>query len=230
MRLDKYLSQATGLSRSQVRRLIKAGEALIDGVPISNPAFMVTDGVRVSLTGTTVMPPTARYFMLHKPAGYVCTNKDREHPTVLDLLEQEPRPENLQIVGRLDIDTTGLVLITDDGQWNHRITSPRTDTAKTYRVILAESLSAQQATQLEQGVLLHNEKQRTKPAKLEIIAPTETRITISEGRYHQVKRMFAAVGNHVTALHREQIGPLILDSELEAGEYRPLNDPEIVLF
>ena len=227
MRLDKYLSQATGISRSQVRKLIRDGEASVDGEVVKNAAFNLAEGARVSLTGDEIDPPATRYFMLHKPAGYVCANKDPEHPTVLDLLWQEPRPDNLQIVGRLDADTTGLLLITDDGQWNHRITSPRTDTPKTYWAQLARPLDEAQAEQLRAGIFLRNEEQRTKPAILEIITPEQVRITISEGRYHQVRRMFAALGNHVEALHRERIGLITLDSTLEPGDYRPLTDAEI---
>ena len=227
MRLDKYLSQSTGLSRSQVRKLIKAGEVSVNGSAVEDAAFAVADEARVSLAGESIAPPAGRYLMLHKPAGYVCANKDPDHPTVIDLLWQVPRPENLQIVGRLDIDATGLVLVTDDGQWNHKITSPRTDTPKTYHVWLAESLTEAQTKQLRQGVLLRNEKQRSKPAKIVILSPREIRITISEGRYHQIKRMFAAVGNRVEALHREQIGNIILDAALEPGEYRALSQSEI---
>ena len=227
MRLDRYLSQSTGLSRSQVRKRIKSGDVLVDGNAVKDAAFSVAEGAQVSLAGEFIAPPAARYFMLNKPAAYICANKDPDHPTVIDLLWQEPHPENLQIVGRLDIDATGLVLITDDGQWNHKITSPRTDTPKTYRVRLTEPLTARQAEQLQHGVLLRNEKQRTKPAGLAIISKHEARITIGEGRYHQVKRMFAAVGNQVETLHRERIGTIILDAELEPGNYRALTEPEI---
>jgi len=230
MRLDKYLSQATGLSRSQVRKLIKLGEAWVDGKAINNAAYTVNEQARISLSGDLIPPPASRYFMLYKPTGYVCANKDHDHPTVIDLLWQEPRPDNLQIAGRLDSDTTGLVLITDDGQWNHRVTSPRTKTPKTYRVQLARPLVTQQVEQLQQGVLLRQEKQRTRPATLAITSPRDVRITISEGRYHQVKRMFAAVGNHVEALHREQIGLLSLDPALEPGEYRALSKTEVACF
>lgn len=227
MRLDKYLSQATGLSRSQVRRRIKAGEVSVAGDIIKNAAFIVSEQADISLEGERIAAPQARYFMLHKPADTVCANKDRDHATVIDLLWQEPRAEKLQIVGRLDADSTGLVLLTDDGQWNHKITSPRHATPKVYRVQLAEPLAAQQAEQLRQGVWLRQEKQRTLPAQLEAINECVIRLTITEGRYHQVKRMLAAVGNHVTALHREKIGAICLDAGLQPGEYRPLSNSEV---
>ncbi|MNR09964.1 Ribosomal small subunit pseudouridine synthase A [compost metagenome] len=117
--------------------------------------------------------------------------------------------------------------MTDDGQWSHRITSPRHHCEKTYLVTLESPVSDDTAEQFTQGVQLHNEKDLTKPAVLEVITPTEVRLTISEGRYHQVKRMFAAVGNRVVGLHRERIGEIALDPELEPGEYRPLTEEEI---
>jgi pseudouridine synthase len=135
---------------------------------------------------------------------------------------------NSKAVGNhLDIDTTGLVLMTDDGQWSHRITSPRHHCEKTYRVMLESPVSDSTAQQFADGVQLHNEKDLTRPAVLEVITPTEVRLTISEGRYHQVKRMFAAVGNRVVGLHRERIGAIALDDDLEPGEYRPLTAEEI---
>src|SRR5699024_3382527 len=149
---------------------------------------------------------------------------DALHPTVFYFID-EPASQKLHIAGRLDIDTTGLVLLTDDGQWSHRITSPKHHCCKTYLVTVAEPLTPDKIKIFADGLLLQGEKQPTKPAVLDIIAPYCARLTISEGRYHQVKRMFAAVGNHVTALHRQQIGDIKLD--IEAGQYRPLTEQEI---
>lgn len=143
------------------------------------------------------------------------------------LFLDEPVAHKLHAAGRLDIDTTGLVLMTDDGQWSHRITSPRHHCEKTYLVTLESPVSDDTAEQFTKGVQLHNEKDLTKPALLDVLTPTEVRLTISEGRYHQVKRMFAAVGNRVVGLHRERIGEIALDPELEPGEYRPLTEEEI---
>ncbi len=226
MRLDRYLSNTTGLSRRQVRGLVKNGAVTVNAEPVSDFARRVEPTDRVLLDGVEIDTPRPRYFMLHKPDGYLCATRDNRHPTVIDLLA-EPRPEDLQIAGRLDIDTTGLVLITDDGQWNHRLTSPRSQCPKTYRVELAEPLDEQAAEQLRRGVWLHNEKTRCQPAELEHEHPTSIRLTITEGRYHQVKRMFAAVGNQVVALHRERIGGIVLDPALAPGEYRPLTEVEI---
>lgn len=166
--------------------------------------------------------------MLHKPAGYVCANTDGNHPVVLDLLDEDWL-DDLQIAGRLDIDTTGLVLLTDDGQWNHRMTAPARECSKVYRVTLHAPLSAAAAEQLHNGVVLVDEKKRTRPAQLQFLdeQQTELLLTIHEGKYHQVKRMFAAVGNHVVALHRERIGNIVLDPALAPGAYRALTAAEI---
>jgi 16S rRNA pseudouridine516 synthase len=164
--------------------------------------------------------------MLHKPAGVICATRDRAHRTVLDLLDV-PNPAGLHIAGRLDIDATGLVLITDDGEWSHRITSPRHNLPKTYRLALALPLTEAAAARLAAGVQLHGETRRCAPAVLARISSTEVLLTISEGKYHQVKRMIAAVGSHVARLHRERIGPWVLDPALAPGHYRPLTEEEI---
>lgn len=226
MRLDRYLSHASGLSRKQVRQLIRAAAVTVNGTLARDPARAVAATDRVELDGAEIATPAARYFMLHKPAGVVCANRDRSQPTVIDLLA-EPRPEVLQIAGRLDRDATGLVLLTDDGQWNHRLTSPRRHCRKRYRVELAEALVADAAERLQRGLWLQRERRRTGPAELTLLGPTEVVLVISEGRYHQVKRMFAALGNRVTALHREAIGAIVLDTALAPGDYRPLTAAEI---
>ena len=156
----------------------------------------------------------------------MCCTDEPDHPTVVYVLE-EPVAYKLQAAGRLDIDTTGLVLMTDDGQWSHRITSPRQHCEKTYLVTLEHPLADDTAAQFEAGVQLHNEDSLTKPAQLEKIEDCLVRLTLSEGRYHQVKRMFAAVGNRVVALHRERIGEIVMDEDLEPGQYRPLTEQEV---
>jgi len=169
--------------------------------------------------------------MLNKPPGYICATQDSQHPTVIDIIhEPQYRQQALQIVGRLDKDTTGLVLITTDGQWNHAITSPRRHCIKQYIVSLADSITDTMVANLTKGVCLHNEPHPTLPATVEVLTSTRLRLGIQEGRYHQVKRMLAAVGNHVTALHREQIGDIVLDSHLQSGQYRLLRDREVSAF
>lgn len=227
MRLDKFIAQQLGVSRAIAGRLIRASHVTVDGDIVRDSAFKLQPEQQVEYEGNSLTQQNGpRYFMLNKPQGYVCSTEDPDHPTVLYFLD-EPVAHKLHAAGRLDIDTTGLVLMTDDGQWSHRITSPRHHCEKTYLVTLENPVSDSTAEQFARGVQLHNEKDLTKPAVLEVITQTEVRLTISEGRYHQVKRMFAAVGNHVVGLHRERIGEIVLDPELEPGEYRPLTEEEI---
>ncbi|MDW8846924.1 16S rRNA pseudouridine(516) synthase RsuA [Erwinia sp. MMLR14_017] len=227
MRLDKFLSQQLEVSRAIALRELRARKVTVDGEVVREGAFKLKPENQVEYDGNPLhLQFGPRYFMLNKPQGYVCSTEDPDHPTVLFFLE-EPTAYKLHAAGRLDIDTTGLVLMTDDGQWSHRITSPRHHCEKTYLVTLESPVAEDTAEKFTAGVQLHNEKDLTKPARLEIISENQVRLTISEGRYHQVKRMFAAVGNHVVALHRERIGSIVLDEEMEPGEYRALTAEEI---
>lgn len=229
MRLDKFLCHATGLTRSRAQGVIRGGQVTVGGVLARNPAQAIAEGAEVLFRDQPVTLSGKRYYMLNKPLEVVCATEDGHHRTVLDLLSGEIH-RGLHIAGRLDADTTGLVLISDDGDWTHRITSPRRDCGKTYRVTVAEALEDELVAHFAEGILLRNEDKPTLPARIEIIHPTEALLSIQEGRYHQIKRMFAAVGNRVTALHREQIGELRLDPQLALGEYRPLSDDEVALF
>ena len=229
MRLDKYLSHATPLSRNDARKAIKAGRVRINNNPAASHSQTITLSDCITLDDTPLQLPGNRYLMLNKPAGFICATEDSEHPTIVDLIK-EPRRQELHAAGRLDKDTTGLVLLTDDGHWSHRVTSPSKDIFKRYRVTLAEPLTESAAQTLCNGLLLNGESHPTRPAKLEWIHPQEILLSISEGKYHQVKRMLAAVGNHVIALHREAIGAIELDASLQPGHYRPLTDAEIQVY
>ncbi|MCW2473439.1 MULTISPECIES: 16S rRNA pseudouridine(516) synthase RsuA [unclassified Symbiopectobacterium] len=227
MRLDKFLSQQLGISRALVARELRAQRVTVDGEVVKNGAFKLSPEHQVEFDGNALMQQNGpRYFMLNKPQGYVCSTEDPDHPTILYFID-EPVAHKLHAAGRLDIDTTGLVLLTDDGQWSHRITSPKHHCEKTYLVTLELPLAEDTAHQFEQGVQLHGEKSLTKPAQLEKLDDHQVRLTISEGRYHQVKRMFAAVGNRVVGLHRERIGAIALEDTLEPGEYRALTQEEV---
>lgn len=226
MRLDKFLSQNSDSSRSLIQQAIKAGRVSVNDVIAKKGDQKLLGDEIITLDGKQVEAFQTRYLMLHKPLGYVCANSDSDYPVVVDLIRL-PRWQELQIVGRLDIDTTGLVLLTDDGQWNHRITSPRHECDKIYRVTTANPISADTAELFAAGVQLHGEKAPTRPAQLELISSHEARLKIHEGKYHQVKRMFAAAGNLVVALHRESIGNIQLDPALAPGEYRALTAEEI---
>jgi 16S rRNA pseudouridine516 synthase len=224
-RLDQRLAQATGLSRSRARQLIRAGEVWVDDRRVSDPAEHVTDAASVRLGEQLLTAVTHRYLMLHKPAGVVCASRDRAHRTVLELLALV-NDRDLHVAGRLDIDATGLVLITDDGDWSHRVTTPRRKLAKSYRLWLDEPITTAAIAALQQGVQLKGEGRRCAPARVELVGDAEILLTITEGRYHQVKRMLAAVGNHVRRLHREHIGALVLDPQLAPGEFRALTEAE----
>ncbi|CAO96308.1 16S rRNA pseudouridine(516) synthase RsuA [Erwinia tasmaniensis] len=227
MRLDKFLSQQLEVSRAIAARELRAKKVTVDGEVVRDGSYKLSADSAIEYDGNALQQQLGpRYFMLNKPVGYVCSTDDPDHPTILYFLE-EPSAYKLHAAGRLDIDTTGLVLMTDDGQWSHRITSPRHHCEKTYLVTLESPIGHDTAQQFADGVQLHNEKTLTKPAALEVIEPNLVRLTISEGRYHQVKRMFAAVGNRVVALHRERIGAILLDTGMQPGEYRPLSDEEI---
>jgi 16S rRNA pseudouridine516 synthase len=227
MRLDKFLSQQLGLSRTQVGRELRNEKVTVNGEPIKSGACKLAESDIVEYEGHELRQITGpRYFMLNKPAGFVCSTDDPDNPTILYFID-EPMAEKLHAAGRLDMDTTGLVLLTDDGQWSHRITSPKHHCEKDYYVTLRQPLEDSVAVQFAEGIQLHNEKTLTKPAVLVKIDSEHVRLTITEGRYHQVKRMFAAVGNHVTELHRERIGAIKLDEDLAPGEYRELTDEEI---
>lgn len=229
MRLDKFIASVTDLSRSDAKRALKNRAVSVAGKVVTDAQYEVEATALVELEGRRLRAALPRYFMLHKPDGYVCATKDRDHETVLDLLDVDNR-EALHIAGRLDVDTTGLVLLTDDGQWSHRITTPRAECDKTYWLQSAEPIPFDAVAQFARGLFLHNEKERLKPARLEILEPCSARLTISEGKYHQVKRMFGAIGNAVTRLHRERIGAIELDPALAPGEYRALTADEVSQF
>jgi 16S rRNA pseudouridine516 synthase len=226
LRLDKYISNATDLSRTDVKKLIKSGLVSIDDETAKSGSQKVTDDQEIAIEGSTIQLMTTRYFMMNKPAGVVSATKDHTNPTALDLI-YEHRNDQLQIAGRLDIDTTGLLLITDDGQWNHIVTSPRTDCKKIYAVELENAVSEDYHKKLEAGIALEGEKRRCLPATMQVIDDHHIQLSISEGRYHQVKRMITSLGNEVISLHRLQIGGIALDPELEPGDYRPLTEEEI---
>jgi 16S rRNA pseudouridine516 synthase len=229
MRIDKWVAHATGLSRSQVRRAIRAGLVQVDGQIEKRADAMVGSMQQVSLDNQPLKLPIKRYLMLNKPVGVICAASDGHHPTINDLIDDQPS-DGLHCAGRLDVDSTGLVLLTDDGQWSHAITAPRRHCEKRYRVEAELPLTPLFIEQFCTGVNLHGEERPTRPARLEQLSDHLCLVWLQEGRYHQIKRMFHALGNAVTALHREAIGALELDTGLEEGQYRSLTLEEINLF
>lgn len=225
-RLDQFIATSTELSRKEAKRAISAGRVRLDDEPCKSANAKISATVEVTLDGQVCTLPGERYLMLNKPVGVVSATQDSDHPTALDLLPGDIA-HTLHIAGRLDIDTTGLLLLTTDGQWSHRLTSPRVECPKTYRVSLSDPLTPEAARRLEQGLLLRNDPSPTRPAQVRMVEDKVIELTISEGRYHQIKRMLAAVGNHVEALHRSRIGSIALDPTLGPGEFRELTAEEV---
>ncbi|MES1135472.1 16S rRNA pseudouridine(516) synthase RsuA [Mannheimia haemolytica] len=222
MRLDKFIAENTGLTRSQAAKVLKSGVVTVNGNIEKSGAAKISQEDEIYYEDQKLeWVEEGQYFMLYKPQGYICSHDDGEYPTVFQFFDY-PLMTKLHTAGRLDVDTTGLVLLTDDGKWSHRITSPKHHCEKTYLVTLADPVEDFYAQRLAEGILLRGEKEPTLPAQLEILDDYNVNLTISEGRYHQVKRMFAALGNKVEALHRWRIGDVVLDERLEEGEFRSL--------
>lgn len=240
MRIDKFICKSTELTRNEAKKLLKSGEVRVNGEVAKNAAMQVHENNCITIDGQELTARTSRYYMLHKVADSICSNVDEIYPSVLNFLDVD-KAFDLHIAGRLDADTTGLVLITDDGRWSHNVISPKKDCQKIYRVWLRNSIDAKKAIQLiaqfKQGLQLQGEATLTRPAILELVndidsAKNETKevlLTITEGKYHQVKRMFAAVGNKVVGLHREQIGAIKL-GDLAPGKWCTLTSEEVALF
>ena len=227
MRLDRVLSNLPRFSRQQVRLMLVEGRVTVDGLIIKDPRHTVSEFSQVRLDDETVQAgKSARYFMLHKPCGCVSATRDPQHPTVLDLLD-EPDTHDLHIAGRLDFNTSGLMLITNDGQWSRRLTQPTTHLPKVYHVETEQDIGEHYIAKFSEGVYFAYENLTTLPAQLTLLGPRQARLSIVEGRYHQVKRMFGFFGNKVLKLHRERIGLITLDPALEPGQYRPLRKEEI---
>lgn len=226
MRLDKFVSQCTALSRTHAKKVITSGGVSLAGATVKDPSVKVSSAAVVVCGGRILSLPGPRYLMFNKPSGAVCTSIEDDARSVFSWLGIE-NVSGLHIAGRLDIDTTGLVLMTDDGAWSHLLTSPKKQCGKRYRVKLADALPEDAAEQFEVGIQLKGERQLTRSAQLSILSSRDVLLTIHEGKYHQVKRMFAALGNRVVGLHREQVGPIRLDTALAPGEWRWLSEQEI---
>lgn len=225
VRLDRLLSNRGYCTRSEAQGLVRRGRVLVKGLPVKSAADKV-DPADVTVDGEPV-DPERLLLLLHKPAGYTCSHKD-SGSLVYGLLParymaRNPAPST---VGRLDRDTTGLLLITDDGDLLHRLASPKYKLPKVYEAWLESDLRGDEARVFASGTLvLPEETDPVKPAVLEVLEPRHVLLTLTEGRYHQVKRMFEAVGNKVARLHRPRFGPLTL-GDLEEGQARPLTTEE----
>ena len=203
----------------------RPGDILLDGRPVTDAGRRVGGAQRVERAGATLALPEPLYLMLNKPCGVLSATSDSAQQTVLSLLPAT-LAARVHLVGRLDKETSGLLLLTDDGAWSHQVTSPNHHCPKTYIAQLAEPLIDDAERRLAQGLLLRNEQAPLRPARLRRLDAVRVQITITEGRYHQVRRMFAALGNRVVTLHRQRIGGLTLDDRLRPGQWRALTPAE----
>ena len=225
MRLDKYLAEMGAGTRKEIGKAVRAGRVTVNGQTVKNAAMQVTAEDEVSMDGVSVEYEEYVYYMLNKPAGVICATEDARERTVLDLISERQR-KGLFPVGRLDRDTEGLLLITNDGGLAHRLLSPRHHVDKVYYARLDGPVGEAEKALFAQGLKV-DETLTALPAELEILEPaTEVRVTIREGKFHQVKRMFEAVGREVLYLKRLSMGPLALDESLPKGDYRRLTAEE----
>lgn len=226
MRLDKFLCDTAGLTRTEAKNAVKKGQIAVNGQVQKAADFKVKENTdTVTFQGKPLSYVAFHYYMLHKPAGVITATEDKKESTVMDILREE-KVKNLFPVGRLDKDTEGLLLITDDGELAHNLLSPKKHVDKEYLVKVRDSISEEDCRKLSEGVDIGDEKP-TAPAKVERVAEKEILLTIREGRFHQVKRMLQAVGNEVLYLKRLSMGSLRLPEDLEKGAYRPLSEEEI---
>jgi 16S rRNA pseudouridine516 synthase len=226
-RLDRFISQNSVFSISDTRLLIAQKRIALDGTVAHSVQQQVTEFTRVVLDGCCLTDNTPVYIMLNKPKGVVSATQDIKHATVLDLI-QHSQKDDLHIAGRLDFNTTGLLLLTNDGAWSRKISLPQTKLVKTYEVTLSKPLNSEYVAAFQEGIYFAYENITTKPAHLEILSEYTARLSLAEGKYHQVKRMFGFFQNQVLALHRASVGHLVLDG-LELGDSRLLTVNEVVI-
>lgn len=233
IRLDRLLANLGYGSRREVQALVRTGALVLDGAVLTDPDRKITVGpdlpARMTLHGRPVDPPPPLALMLHKPLGVTCSHKEAG-ALVYGLLPDRWRAREpaISTVGRLDKETSGLLLMTDDGALLHRIISPKQHVPKRYLATLARPLTGAEGAVFASGALmLEGEVKPLQPAVLEPLSPTTAHLTVTEGRYHQVRRMFAAVGNHVEALHRDRVGGLDLPTDLEPGQWRIMTSADI---
>lgn len=226
-RLDRFISKNSIYSISDARLLVAQKRVIVNGILAHSVQQLVTEFTHVVLDGQCINDKQPVYIMLNKPKGVVSATKDDKHPTVLDLI-RHPKKEELHIVGRLDFNTTGLVLLTNDGAWSRKISSPEAKLAKTYEVTLSQPLTDEYISVFHKGIYFAYENITTQPARLELLSKHKALLSITEGKYHQVKRMFGFFQNEVLELNRIAVGGILL-GELELGHSRSLTVSEVQL-
>ena len=229
IRLDKYIADAAGLTRSEAGRAIRSGKVTVDGSVIRKPEQKIDESTAaVTLNGTPCTYSRFRYYLLDKPTGLITASKDSRQETVLDLFPPEIRKLDIAPVGRLDKDTSGLLLLTNDGEFAHRVISPKYAVPKVYLATVEHPLEPGDPERFRNGLVLADGTQCL-PAGLEILSEFDCLVTVQEGKYHQVRRMLAAVGKPVLTLRRLSVGPLQVEPGPGAGRYRELTKEELCI-
>ena len=225
-RLSRFLSVKTGISQKAVRPILALGRVTVDGCVSHDRQQLVDEFSHITLDEQILQANTPVYLMMNKPKGVVSATKDKQHKTVTDLLDRADS-DTLHIVGRLDLNSTGLLLLTNDSRWSRQLMKPEEKVEKLYRVTLARPLDQNTVDSFAEGLYFEYENLTTRPAKLNIISDYVAEVSLIEGRYHQIKRMFGRCGNYVLELHRTAVGNLKLDPKLAAGESRELSQEEV---
>ncbi|MFN0079446.1 MAG: pseudouridine synthase [Prosthecobacter sp.] len=227
MKLDRLIASHHAMGRQAAHHTIAAGRVRVNDVTVTDSHHPVDRFTQVNLDDAIIQQPErALYLMLHKPAGILSATKDAQHPTVLDLID-DPDKHTLHLAGRLDRSTSGLVLLTNDGRWSKRLMAAEEKVPKVYLVETLDPIAPEAVDAFAAGFYFHTEDITTLPAELVILGERSARLTLHEGRYHQVKRMFHRVNNRVLRLHRESIGLIMLPADLLPGQWRQLNATEI---
>ena len=225
MRLDKLLADMNLGTRKDLKQEIRRGDVLVNGAPVKDPGFSVDGSEEILWKGKRVRYAAYEYYLLNKPAGVISASEDPKQETVLDLLGADRR-RDLFPVGRLDKDTVGLLLITNDGDLAHQLLSPKKHVDKTYYALVAGRVTQEDVDAFREGFDV-DESLHSLPARLEILSDSEVKVTIREGKFHQIKRMFQARGMEVLYLKRLSMGPLSLDPDLPEGSFRTLTEEEL---
>ena len=231
-RIDRYISKQCSINRRDIKLMLAQGRIVINGRVIREITTIVEEFDHVVLDGKVLQDKTAVYIMLNKPIGVVSATKDELHKTVIDLLpdtvaDSGIKAEDLHMVGRLDLNTSGLLLLTNDSRWSRRLMSPEEKVEKVYQVTLQNELTEEYIAAFTEGMYFEFENITTQPAQLTILSPHLAEVVLTEGKYHQIKRMFGRFRNPVLALHRSKVGNLSLDNNVSAGQYRLLTSEEV---
>lgn len=228
-RLDKLVSSAGSVSRTDAKQLIKSGRVAVNGAVIKDCGFKTEDTSEITIDGGSVTYKKYVYYMLNKPKGVLSASNDKSRETVVDIITADVKRNGLFPVGRLDKDTTGLLIVTDDGDFGHNVISPKSMIEKEYYVLVDKPITEKDISILEQGVTLVDGT-KLRPAKVSVLSDDRctVSIVITEGKYHEIKRMLGVVGAGVNELHRYRIGSVVLDDELDFGEYREMTHQELL--